>query len=175
MNDIRRTILWVVFGFSLVLLWDQWQVHTGRQATFFPKSPRPAVTAAADPASAPTGVPAASAPTQGNAVPGAVGTATPPSAPPQAPRERFTVTTDLLRATFDTEGGSLVRTEFLQVSADSGSDKGTSTFVLLQDQPGPQGKVYVAQSGLIGGEFPNHTTPMAVSGERELKPTAATS
>jgi YidC/Oxa1 family membrane protein insertase len=23
MNDIRRTILWVIFGFSMVLLWDQ--------------------------------------------------------------------------------------------------------------------------------------------------------
>jgi len=29
MNDIRRTILWVIFGFSLVLLWDQWQLHNG--------------------------------------------------------------------------------------------------------------------------------------------------
>ena len=25
MNDIRRTILWVIFGFSMVLLWDKWQ------------------------------------------------------------------------------------------------------------------------------------------------------
>ncbi|HYD76156.1 membrane protein insertase YidC [Ramlibacter sp.] len=171
MNDIRRTILWVVFGFSLVLLWDQWQIHNGRQATFFPQPTRPAATAAADPASAPSAVPAASAPATGAALPGVAGTATPPSAAPQAPQERFTVTTDLLRATFDTVGGSLVRTEFLQVSADSSSGKeGTSTFVLLQDEPGAQGKTYVAQSGLIGGDFPNHTTPMAVSGERELKP-----
>ena len=29
MNDIRRTILWVVFGFSMVLLWDQWQIYNG--------------------------------------------------------------------------------------------------------------------------------------------------
>ena len=29
MNDIRRSILWVVFGFSMVLLWDQWQVYNG--------------------------------------------------------------------------------------------------------------------------------------------------
>ena len=27
MNDIRRTILWVIFAFSLVMLWDQWLVH----------------------------------------------------------------------------------------------------------------------------------------------------
>ena len=44
MNDIRRTILWVVFGFSMVMLWDQWQVANGNPATFFP-SPKPAATA----------------------------------------------------------------------------------------------------------------------------------
>ena len=38
MNDIRRSILWVVFGFSMVLLWDQWQVHNGKKATFFPSA-----------------------------------------------------------------------------------------------------------------------------------------
>ena len=38
MNDIRRTILWVIFGFSMVLLWDQWQVFNGQKATFFPSS-----------------------------------------------------------------------------------------------------------------------------------------
>ncbi|HNN34780.1 MAG TPA: membrane protein insertase YidC, partial [Ottowia sp.] len=57
MKDIRRTILWVIFAFSLVMLWDQWQVHNGRKATFFPGAPTPASQASA-PASA---VPAASA------------------------------------------------------------------------------------------------------------------
>ncbi len=42
MNDIRRTILWVIFGFSLVLLWDQWQVFNGNKPTFLP-STKPAV------------------------------------------------------------------------------------------------------------------------------------
>ena len=37
-NDIRRTILWVIFGFTMVLLWDQWQVFNGHKATFFPTS-----------------------------------------------------------------------------------------------------------------------------------------
>ena len=41
MNDIRRTILWVIFAFSLVMLWDQWQVHNGRKATFFPSASVP--------------------------------------------------------------------------------------------------------------------------------------
>ena len=47
MTDIRRTILWVIFGFSMVLLWDQWQVYNGHPATFFP---RPAVKTASAPA-----------------------------------------------------------------------------------------------------------------------------
>ncbi|MDB5829512.1 MAG: rane protein insertase, YidC/Oxa1 family domain containing, partial [Variovorax sp.] len=38
MLDIRRTILWVIFGFSLVLLWDQWQVFNGNKPTFLPSS-----------------------------------------------------------------------------------------------------------------------------------------
>jgi YidC/Oxa1 family membrane protein insertase len=37
MTDIRRSILWVIFGFSMVLLWDKWQVHNGNKATFFPQ------------------------------------------------------------------------------------------------------------------------------------------
>ena len=48
MNDIRRSILWVVFGFSMVLLWDQWQVYNGHKATFFP-SPTPAASTAKAP------------------------------------------------------------------------------------------------------------------------------
>ena len=59
MNDIRRTILWVIFGFSMVLLWDQWQIYNGKSATFFPSS-KPAATATA-PAGA-SSVPASSVP-----------------------------------------------------------------------------------------------------------------
>ena len=55
MNDIRRTILWVIFGFSMVLLWDQWQVYNGHKATFFPGANK-AVSTAGAPA-APSSVP----------------------------------------------------------------------------------------------------------------------
>ncbi|HYF20686.1 MAG TPA: membrane protein insertase YidC, partial [Ramlibacter sp.] len=165
MNDIRRTILWVVFGFSMVLLWDQWQIHNGRQATFFP-TPKPAATTPAqqDATGRPAGVPAPA----GAATPAASASTVPggAAAPAATPRERVTVTTDLLRLTFDSEGGSLIRTELLKYAADSAADKSTSTFVLLNDTPTER---YVAQSGLIGGDFPNHTTPMAVSGERTLR------
>src|SRR5256885_11925916 len=66
MNDIRRTILWVIFGFSLVLLWDKWQVHSGKKATFFPApavatAPAPETGKAPGDASVPSAAAAATA------------------------------------------------------------------------------------------------------------------
>ncbi|KRC27084.1 membrane protein insertase YidC [Acidovorax sp. Root217] len=171
MNDIRRTILWVIFGFSMVLLWDKWQLHNGNKATFFPTAapvvaPAPAGTASAASAGA-ASVPAttnASAPAtasaQGaSAVPGQPA----PTAAPAA-RERVQVTTDVYRLTFDSEGGSLTHAELLK-HADIG-DKSGKNFLLLDESAN---RVYVAQTGLIGGNFPTHKTLMtAVAGPREL-------
>ena len=55
MTDMRRTLLWVVFTMSLVLLWDAWNRHTG-QPTMFGSPTRPAATAAGA-ASAPPSAP----------------------------------------------------------------------------------------------------------------------
>ena len=55
MTDMRRTILWVVFSMSLVLLWDAWNKHTGRPSFF---SPPPATSSASAPAG---GAPASAA------------------------------------------------------------------------------------------------------------------
>ena len=117
MNDIRRTILWVIFGFSMVLLWDQWQVHNGKQATFFPSATgKPPV--AVGPSTTPvTGsVPAPVVPAA--AIPAGQTTAAVASVIPAPlsalPREQVVVTTDVLKLTFDSEGGSLIRTEFLK-------------------------------------------------------------
>jgi YidC/Oxa1 family membrane protein insertase len=172
MNDIRRTILWVIFGFSLVLLWDQWQIYNGAKPTFFPSTPVQPAATAKGPAGA-SSVPAPSTlPNPATTATPASPMAVPPSAAggaaaaPAAPREHITVTTDVLRVTFDTEGGTLARAELLRYAGDSAADKSTSTFVLL-DQ-GTSG-IYVAQSGVIGGDFPNHKTPMTFSGDRSLK------
>ena len=157
MNDIRRTILWVIFGFSMVLLWDAWQVHNGQKATFFPK-PGPAQVAAAPIATAST-VPTASAATA-TATPGQVPTGPVAAA---APSEQIEVSTDVLKLRFDTEGGTLTRSEFTQHNDMDNSGK---RFVLL-DQSNT--RVYTAQTGLIGGNFPTHKSAMRFSGEKSLK------
>ena len=36
MNDLRRTILWSVFAFSLLMLWDGYLRHTGQPSMFLP-------------------------------------------------------------------------------------------------------------------------------------------
>jgi len=165
MNDIRRTILWVIFGFSLVLLWDQWQIHNGRPATFFPSPTAKTAPAPAAAASTPVAVPvAAPALPAGNSSDRIAKTEV------QVPvaRERVVVGTDVLKLTFDTEGGSLVRSEFLKHR----DQKNPELNVVLFDES--KDRVYLSQSGLIagaaGGSLPTHKTPMKlVPGDRELK------
>ena len=172
MNDIRRTILWVIFGFSIVLLWDKWQVHNGKQATFFP-TPATSTQTVASNTTAPAAASTAPAAASTAAVPTASGagttvgmTAVPgqAAAAVQKPRQRLEVSTDVYRLAFDSEGGSLIHAELLQ-HADI-TDR-TRNFVLFDESPQ---RVYVAQTGLIGGDFATHKTPMvAVPGPRTLQ------
>ncbi len=169
MNDIRRTILWVIFGFSMVLLWDQWQVHNGQKATFFPSPAKTAVSSGASStgtSSVPAALPRAPDSAASGAVPsstsGQAGAQLPPTAAPQASSKRVAVTTDVLRLTLDTEGGSVVRSEFVK-HTDMASK--TQSFVLLDESAN---RFYVAQTGLIGGNFPNHKTAMSVSEQLQL-------
>ncbi len=164
MNDIRRTILWVIFAFSLVMLWDQWQVHNGHKATFFPSASQTAAAKPGAPASAVPPASSAAVAAAPAAVPGAAGAAGAPPVPEGAAvaRERVTVSTDVLRLTFDTEGGSVIESELLKYADATEPDK----HVLLLDTNGHE--IYQAQSGLIGGAFPNHKTPMSFSGDKSL-------
>jgi len=172
MNDIRRTILWVIFGFSMVLLWDQWQVHNGQKPTFFPS---PATQTIKAPVSVPAvsgsvSVPSAAIPAttvSATSVPGMAPTILAEQAVGDARKERIDVSNDVLSLTFDTEGGTLVRSVFAKY-ADSTDKK--SGFVLLDES---SSRVYVAQSGLIGAtgtNLPTHKTVMSVlPGDRTLK------
>ncbi len=161
MTDIRRTVLWMVFTMSLVFLWDAWNKHTGQPSWFSPAPPRPAASAPAAPgapgagtATTPgaTGIPTAAA------TPGTPAAAPAATAPAAGAGEETVVTTDRVRATFDSVGGSLVRLELLNhLDAEDPQRK-----VLLFDRSAE--RVYKAQSGLItaqpGVALPNHWTPM---------------
>jgi len=86
--------------------------------------------------------------------------------------EQVTITTDVVKATFDTVGGSLVRLELLKHT----DQNDTSRNVLLFDQS-PK-RLYLAQTGLItsqaGVQLPNHLTAMKVlTSERTLAAGAA--
>lgn len=163
MNDIRRTILWVIFGFSMVLLWDKWQIHNGKKPTFFPSPQTVSAPAAADVKPADVSVPQPAAAASAGDVPGAANTAAQPAAA-VTPRQDVIVGSDVMRLTFDSEGGTLKHSELLKYS-DTVDDK-----KLMQVFEENAKRVYLGQTGLIGGNFPTHKTPMTVMpGERELK------
>jgi len=190
MTDMRRTLLWVVFTMSLVLLWDKWTVHNG-QPSMFGGSPRPAATVPAGQASAAAPTPAAGVPTpSAAAVRGAAQPASAPSMPAPtaaaAGSEKITLTTDVVKATFDSQGGTLVRLELLGYK-DSVHRRWYEPFLeLFSSRPAAQDvpnivlfdqtdrRTYLAQTGLItaqpGVTLPNHLTQMTpVVGERTLK------
>ena len=135
MTDMRRTLLWVVFTMSLVLLWDAWNKHSG-QPSIFGAGPRPAASASGPPLASAPGVPAPAAAVPGlvPAATGAVAAATAASAassaaPAVPASQQVVVTTDRVKATFDSQGGSLVRLELL---AHKDAQDPTRNVVLLE-------------------------------------------
>lgn len=156
----QRLILFLIFSFSLVMLWDAWH----KQGTPGQVANPPAVTAAAPGANA-TGSTAAPVP-----VPSA---STIPGATAQMAQTSTTavlaVATDLFKADISAQGGDLVRLELLQ---HRGTEDKSANFVLFEAKHS-----YAAQGGLIGQGLPNHKTiwqlPAASlemkDGEQELK------
>ena len=186
MTDIRRSILWIVFSVSLVMLWDAWNTHNGQPSMFAPAPPKAVATGAPAPAS-PQGVPAAGLPTAG--VPAAATTAANPAANPAATgatpapvgaaamptaaaagatgSDKLSIRTDVVKATLDSKGGDLVKLELLNYS----DAVDPTQRVTLFDSSAQ--RVYLAQSGLVttqpGISLPNHLTQMRVlPGERTL-------
>ncbi|WP_020693854.1 membrane protein insertase YidC [Noviherbaspirillum massiliense] len=158
--DIKRTVLWVVFSLSLLLLWDNWMRYNGKPSMFFPtatqQQAKPAAGAGAPAGNVNPDVPQASAaaPTTPAVVPGT-------SAAAQG--ERITITTDVIKADIDTLGGELVRLELLKQKDTLDPSKN----VVLFDSSAQ--RTYLAQTGLIGGPFPNHKSNfVAKPGPRSL-------
>jgi len=149
--DARRLILFAIFSFSLLMLWEAWQKEHRPVAPVVPARP--------EAAPAPGAPPTLPTPRAGDAVP--------TTAPAQAVRrERVRVRTDVLSAEIDTQGGDLV---YLELLRHRDNEDGKKNLVLL----GPEHR-YAVQSGLTGG-LPFHRTIFATSaGERVLSPGAET-
>ncbi len=126
--DNQRLILFIVFSFSLLLLWEAWQDKHA-------------------PAPAPTAEVAAPAPTPSQAL-------NAPAAPAASPTgfssgARAEVETDILRATIDAHGGDLRQMRLLGYRETENREQ---IFTLFEEGAQP----FVAQSGLVGKGLPSH-------------------
>ena len=160
--DIRRTILLMIFAFSLLMLWSNWQMHQGGPSLFGESAPQNQSAKTAGAASDSAGVPVA--PQSAGGVAGATPTAQTPVADPS---QIVTITTDVLRLHFDLKGAQLVGADLLKYPS---TENKNDPFVLLE-QGGAH--TYVVQTGVVGapgGEgFPTHLTPFQfVSGKTEM-------
>ena len=144
--DTQRLILLVIFSFSLLMLWEAWEME---------KRPKPAPS----PATA-QGVPVPEKPVAA-AAPAAKPSAAMPEGASPAKGEIVRISTDLIAVEVDTLGGTLKRVELLR---HKDSKDLSRSLVLL----GPEHH-YEAQSGLAGEGGPNHRTFWrAEPGERAL-------
>ena len=154
--DTQRLVLFFIFGFSVLMLWDAWEKE---------HRPKPVAQVAAT-AVVPT--PAAKPDAQSAAAPAATAQrapdgAVPGAATPAAKGETIVVRTDLVIAEIDTLGGTLKRVELLR---HKDAKDATQNLVLL----GPEHQ-YEAQSGLTGEGGPNHRSLWSIEpGSRTLGP-----
>lgn len=132
--DTQRLILFVVFSFSLLMLWEAWQRES--------QPPTPPAVTSAPAARTPSDVPSARAPAQASV-----------AAQNNATLERgvrVKVQTDVFNVEIDSQGGDIRHLELLKHRA---TDKSKANFVLLSEG---RPHVYVAQSGLLGAGLPTH-------------------
>jgi YidC/Oxa1 family membrane protein insertase len=140
--DTQRLILFFVFGFSLLMLWDAWEKD---------HRPKPVAQATqAVPAGVPQTQPAPAPATGAQPAPASTDVRVPGAAAPALKGEMIVVRTDLVVAEIDTLGGTLKKLELLKHKEAKGSEK---SLTLL----GPEHR-YEAQSGLTGDSGLNHRT-----------------
>ena len=147
--DTQRLILFVIFSFSALFLWEAWQ-----------REHRPPVPQVATPTTAtPAGI---DAPTPSAATPGAVPSA---ATATSVAGEKVSIKTDLYTAVIDTLGGAITD---VALSAHRDTQDEAKPYRLLQKNAE---RTFVAQSGLLGEGWPNHRTLwQALPGPRELSP-----
>lgn len=160
--DTRRLILFVIFSFSIVMLWEAWQkqqiaLHAPPVAQSAAPGATPAVVpklpSGAAPAPASNGVPA---------LPGTTAAAAPAASPAVT---HATVKTDMVTAGISSEGGTL---DFLSLTQHKELSDKNKDFVLFGTHE------YSAQSGLVlpgNVNLVTHLTRFELApGPYELKP-----
>jgi len=134
--DTRRLILFVIFSFSIMMLWDSWQqknkpvIPVQQEAQQSTQSPSAVATDN-------TNIVASSAVSEG--------------AFKLEQGQRIKVTTDLFQAEIDTIGGDL---RHLVLNKHHAAEVKEGNFVLMDDAQKPM--LYIAQTGLMGNDLPNH-------------------
>ncbi|MEO5701710.1 MAG: membrane protein insertase YidC [Casimicrobiaceae bacterium] len=154
--DTQRLVLFIIFSFSALFLWEAWQrehrppVPTVSTTPAAKSAPSAATDTPALPgAPAPPGVPAAAAPPGSGAAGG----------------QRFAVRTDLFTAQVNTAGG--VIEELALAKHRDATDAAKPYYPVLHT---PE-RTLIAQSGLLGEGLPNHRTVFEVlPGPRDLTP-----
>ncbi len=136
--DTKRLILFIIFSFSILMLWDAWQRQHAPMATV--SEPQ-----RAEDSSIPQVAKGAAVTTKAE-MPQELGFKLQNG-------QRISIETDLFKADIDTIGGDLRRLELTKHRAANALDE---NFVLLDDQAAPM--LYVAQTGLIGADLPTHKT-----------------
>lgn len=153
--DLQRLFLFLIFVFSLGLVWDGWQRHqhpeqyVQQSATISEALPK---TQAIPPAvSSQAALPAVEL-TQAAITQQSV---------QQPAGKTIQVKTDILEAEISTIGGDIIRLALLKHP--DGQDK-SKPLVLFQRGAGTHN--YVAQSGLLGAGQPNHNSPFGFEQDR---------
>lgn len=162
-SDFKRTLMWVIFAVSIFMLWDNWQVYNGKQSFFAePEAVQQAQTANAS-------IPDSNVGSGADAVAKGMIQANKP----------IEVSSDLLKLNIDEQGAVVTRAELLRERQEADwTDVGLVGMILGKTAPELKNivlfdvtpkHVYVAQSGLIGGNFPNHKSTFKYVGSEKSK------
>ncbi|WP_233833053.1 membrane protein insertase YidC [Paraburkholderia sp. ZP32-5] len=140
--DIKRTVLWVIFFMSAVMLFDNWQRDHGRPSMFFPSATPTKTVASAAPGTTTPETQPADLPATNAAAPG--------NTPAAAQSQLVKFSTDVYSGEIDTRGGTLSRLSLVK----QGDGKTPDLMITLFDKT--NNHTYLARTGLLGGDFPNH-------------------
>src|SRR6266702_2115138 len=144
--DIKRTVLWVIFFMSAVMLFDNWQRDHGRPSMFFPSATPTKTVGSAAPGTTTPGTQPADLP----ATNAAANAAAPGNAPAATQSQLIKFSTDVYNGEIDTRGGTLSKLSLVK----QGDGKQPDLVITLFDRTANH--TYLARTGLLGGDFPNH-------------------